>query len=430
MDGLLFSDHTPTPGFFEYSKAIEPVQILTGNTTSFEVINRYDFLTLDHLNCTWSVVGDGFSHDGGKALIPSGIGPGQVAKIAINGLPKDIPAEAYLQVVFTLKDSTLWAGTGHKVTSGEVALTPIPKLDFPGVSLGKAPKVSQVTPSLLSIEGMTSRWKLDLVAGSLVSWVKDGVERIQAGPKLDFYRAVTDNDNKNSPNCDGHEWIEKRLHQAKNHVRSAKWSVKEENLEVVIQSRIAPPVLEWGVDVTTTYSFSSDKVAINVAGKPHGDNLPRTFARIGLTLSLGSDISEAKWFGRGPGESYRDKKYSQLFGTHQLRIDDLFTNYEYPQESGNRTDVRWVTFIDSNGAEALKANFGRQEECSFTASHYSTEDLDESKHPYELEKKKKDEVIVRLDWKHHGLGTGSCGPKTMEEFALKSEPFDFWVLLE
>ncbi|KAH8812459.1 glycosyl hydrolases family 2, TIM barrel domain-containing protein [Xylogone sp. PMI_703] len=432
MDGLLFSDHTPTPGLVEYKKAIEPVQVLRGDFNFVEVINRYDFLTLDHLECEWSVIGDGFTKEGGKVKIPTGVGPGQTTRLDIDGIPKDIAVEAYLQVIFTLKESSLWALSGHEVATGQVALTPIPALASLLLNSNTAPKVSQTTPVTLTISGTASTWTVDLVAGTLVSWTKNSTEIIHSGPKLDFYRAITDNDNRHNPTCDGYEWIKKRLHEAKSHVRSVTWTPSEHSLNVVVKARIAPPVLEWSVDVTTTYTFTSEgKLNIKVSGKPQGANLPRTYARIGLTMSLDKSISHAEWFGRGPGESYRDKKLSQLFGKYSLPIDDLFTNYEFPQECGNRTDVRWVAFRQSvGGKELLKASFGNQEECSFAAMHYSTEDLDESRHPYELEKKKREEVVVRLDWKHHGLGTGSCGPKTLDEFALKSEPFEFWVQLE
>ena len=73
MDGLCFSDHTPTPGLIEYRKAIEPVQILGGNNKSFTIINRYDHITLDHLDCWWMLVGDGYKEPGGQVEIPKGI---------------------------------------------------------------------------------------------------------------------------------------------------------------------------------------------------------------------------------------------------------------------------------------------------------------------------------------------------------------------
>ena len=63
------------------------------------------------------------------------------------------------------------------------------------------------------------------------------------------------------------------------------------------------------------------------------------------------------------------------------------------------------------------------------ASHYDVKDIDEARHPYELDQRKKDVVLLRLDADHHGLGTGSCGPKTLEQYALKTEPFDFAMAL-
>jgi len=74
MDGLNFSNHTPTPGLVEYKKAIEPVQtgpeLEGGNVV--RIINRYDFLTLDHLQCQWRLIADGFDFGGGSVLIPKG----------------------------------------------------------------------------------------------------------------------------------------------------------------------------------------------------------------------------------------------------------------------------------------------------------------------------------------------------------------------
>jgi beta-galactosidase len=166
-------------------------------------------------------------------------------------------------------------------------------------------------------------------------------------------------------------------------------------------------------------------LAIKVVGTPKGQNVPPTFARIGLTFSL-NDIDSATWFGRGPGESYRDKKRSQKIGTYTLPTENLFTDYEFPQEGGNRTDTRWVEFKGKKNG--LKAYFGDLQEASFSASHYVTKDVDESKHPYELYKKRREETLVRLDWAHHGIGTGSCGPATRPEYELRSGEFEYEVL--
>jgi beta-galactosidase len=74
MDGLLFSDHTPNPGLIEYRKAIEPVQVLSNKfrDNKVEIINRYDYITLDHLKCEWHIVGDGFTTEVKEVEIPKG----------------------------------------------------------------------------------------------------------------------------------------------------------------------------------------------------------------------------------------------------------------------------------------------------------------------------------------------------------------------
>jgi beta-galactosidase len=72
LDGLCFANHTPTPGLVEYKKAIEPVQTLSVDGNKVTIINRYDFLTLDHLTCSWSVISDGYNKRGGEVDIPKG----------------------------------------------------------------------------------------------------------------------------------------------------------------------------------------------------------------------------------------------------------------------------------------------------------------------------------------------------------------------
>lgn len=82
------------------------------------------------------------------------------------------------------------------------------------------------------------------------------------------------------------------------------------------------------------------------------------------------------------------------------------------------------------GAVRLKASFGEVQGCSFAAHHYRTEDLDGCAHDYELRKRRREEVCVRLDWRHHGIGSGSCGPRTGEQYRLETGDFEFEVLLE
>jgi len=129
-----------------------------------------------------------------------------------------------------------------------------------------------------------------------------------------------------------------------------------------------------------------------------------------------------QWFGRGPGEAYRDTKQAQRFGRWQATVDELFTHYIYPQENGNRTDVSWVQFADLLGRGICCAGLP-----NFSAHRFTTMDLDNARHTTDLVKR--DFITVSLDHEHHGIGTGSCGPGPWERYHLKPAEFRFGVRL-
>ena len=54
MDGLCFSNHTPTPGLVELQKAYSPVHASYDNGT-ISIENRYDFSGLEHLNAFYRI---------------------------------------------------------------------------------------------------------------------------------------------------------------------------------------------------------------------------------------------------------------------------------------------------------------------------------------------------------------------------------------
>lgn len=443
LDGLCFSNHTPTPGLLEYKKAIEPVQTLgleDGNKV--RIINRYDFAGLDHLQCEWWIVADGSEVSGGWVDIPrgkfaaalkpssvltfsTGIKPHTESLLEIKGLPKRHDPDAHLNLKFTLAEDTNWANAGHIVATGQIQLTPARSL----LSLRQIacpPQTSRAVvnhanPSLLSITSAAgSRWEFDTTTGALQSWYRSQCPTnvLSQPSQICLYRPRTDNDR----GCGfGWDWINRRLHQAKQHLLGFSYTHKDDDsIEVAVETRIAPPVLNWALLVTTKYVFAKESVYIRARARPTGHLLPRAWGRFGLTLAL-HGCERVQWLGRGPGESYIDKKMSQGVGTWEADVDALWTEYEFPQDSGNRTDVRWVEFRSSEGERLLRARFGDFEGASFQASRYADRDVDEAKHPYELHKKRREDAVVHLDWYHHGLGTGSCGPETLPEYTLDAK---------
>jgi beta-galactosidase len=199
MDGLLNSDHAPTPGLLEYSKVIEPIQLTGYSMKRATIINRYDFKNLDDIECSWSLSDEhGVEKDKGRIDIPTGTEPGQTAELTLPNVGAGTD-ETYINLSFRLKEATLWADAGFEVATGQIPVT------NPVKSYGSSSLVDDkvvVEPlshgSLLLINSNKSKneWQFDTMAGALASWKMDGIERLAARPTLDFWRAPTDNDGK------------------------------------------------------------------------------------------------------------------------------------------------------------------------------------------------------------------------------------------
>ncbi|KAF1993785.1 glycoside hydrolase family 2 protein [Amniculicola lignicola CBS 123094] len=430
MDGLVNSDHNPNAGLIEYKKAIEPIQLLEATSTKAKFINRYDFITLDHLTCQYSTTSDPVDpSQSGTLDIPSNVGPGQTFELT---LPKitDAEEEAYLNISFQLKNKTAYLDAGFEVSNAQIPITTSTALRKPQPTSAKLTVTS--SRNTLKIEAKETTWTFNTLHGTLTSWVKQSKELVAKAPEIDFFRAPTDNDIPQ----DGWDWNDKLLHLAKISTRKVEWSQPNDGeLIATVHQRVAPPVLSWSIECRVTYKFTADgTVTVHVAGSPKGQNLPRTLPRIGLVMEMPKQWQEVSWFGRGPGESYRDSKLSQSIGNYSVSsVDNLWVDYEVPQESANRTDTRWLKM--KNGDAALVVRFAtpggeERKTFDFQASHYRMRDVAEAGHPYELRKKKREEVVLRLDAEHHGLGSGSCGPRTLDEYSLLTKEFEFEVLLQ
>lgn len=440
MDGVLNSDHSVRSALVEYKKAVEPVQVISADPEGITIVNRLDFGTLDDFEVTWSTIDDtGNNQQSGSLELPKGIQPGSEAMLPWPGSKGLASKEILLNLRFVLKESTTWADKGHEVAVLQVQSTDPQPVILSTVGASHKALETSASATRLSLKSGDAEWQFDLVQGHLTSWKKNGTELVAQPLEPTFYRAPTDND---APR-DGKDWKDRFLHLARIHTREAKWHKSDEgNVVVQLEQKFAPPVLSWSLDLQTTYTFcASGTVKIDIKGTPRGQNLPQTLPRIGLTMGLPKTFDNVEWFGRGPGESYKDMKLSQLVGHYTSTVDQLWVQPEFPQESSNRTDTRWVKLSSSAAQTSLTAQFTKPQSVDmpdaaaprhlfdFMASYYDVKDVDEAQHPFALEEMRKDYVVLRLDADHHGLGTGSCGPKTLEEYALKTKEFEFTAVL-
>jgi len=427
VDGLIFPNRKPSPGLIEYKKIIEPVKVeevdLKGGKV--RIINRYDFIDLSHLQMAWNVMADGKVLQSGT-MPTEHIEPGESKVTTIPYSMPDRPmagTDYWLNIRFILAFDQPWAKQGHEVAWAQFKL-PVGIPAVKPISVNSMPSLEwQDKGNVLEIIGSDFELKFDKIKGTIKSWTYNGASLISKGPKLNFWHAPTDNDMKMVD-----EWKKFGLHWLQHRVDQVEWQVLNDNKMIVIQvkSRIAPPVLNWGIDAKYTYKvYGSGDIVLEVEGMPKGDKLPDMLPRIGLQLEIPGKLDRVTWYGRGPGESYPDSKEANAFGVYAAGVDELYTPYVYPQENGNRSDTKWVALADITGIGLLAAGMP---ELNFSAHRFTTEDLANAKHTCDLIPRK--EITLNLDYKHNGLGTASCGPKQLPQYQLHPEEFSFAIRLK
>jgi beta-galactosidase/beta-glucuronidase len=431
IDGLVMPDRTPSPALIEYKKVIEPVRVedVDLNEGTVRIHNLYNFSTLQHLTIAWSVVSDGKVIDGGTANMPS-INPGESGELSIPfTLPKMLKANTdyWLNIHFNQAFDTKWAKAGHEVAWAQFELPVKRMLEVNESKVYRSLHVED-TDHTLVVSGECFEFYFNKIYGLLESWNHQGVELLEQGPKINIWRAPTDNDKLGleefSVKKEAAEWRHFGLHHMQTQVNEVEYEVSptKDQVKVYLKFRLAPPVHAWGFDTTMTYTISKNgSLKIDVDGKKQGES-STTLPKIGLQMKLKSQLNQVDWYGRGPGESYSDSKLANRFGIWSKTVDDLHTPYVVPQENGNRHEVRWASLTDLSGVGLLVVG---QPTFDFSASYYTTEMLEKANHTYDLVKD--DFITFNVDYKQQGLGTASCGPGVLGQYQLKNEDFFFTV---
>ncbi len=426
-DGLVFPDRIPSPGLTELKKVMEPVLVeaLDIGSGRFRITNRYHHIPLDHLHLAWSVEEDGKLISSGNAPIPS-VKPGETSELMV---PYHQPTAAtgsdcYLTLSFTLANDETWAPRGHEVAWSQFRLPQ--RSPSPRVLTSRRMQSLRVEEreSLLAVCGEDFQIEFDRVRAVICGWKSNGLQLVKTGPRLNFWRALTDNDRASESQSEK-SWAAAGLARLQHRTDSVEVAALSESVvRIVARVRIAPPVTEIAFNCEYIYTIDgSGEVLIDVHGVPSGD-WPETLPRIGLQMTIPSALDNAAWFGRGPGESYVDSKQACRFGLYSMSVDELYTPYVYPQENGNRSEVRWMTMCDARGTGLLAIG---QPSFNFSAHRFSTADLDKAKHTVDLVPR--DEITLNLDYGQNGLGTAACGPGPWDQYLLRPEEFGFSVRL-
>jgi beta-galactosidase len=376
------------------------------------VKNWYDFLNASQaVEGRWQVMADGKQLAAGKLPLLD-IAPGQERDFTtpmptIQPQPK---IEYWLNLSFVTNRAQRWAPAGHELAWEQW------RLPFSAPAVKRAAtgtvEVSDAGDKA-TVKGTGFSVVFDKKAGTFRDYVYRGTKLIQRGPAPDFWRAPTDNDRgawksvgnsaKSNPERDITVW------------REAAWKV--ENCSVTSEKSSArmscTGALTTGGTYSITYAVAGNGEITVSPSYTAGAKKLAMMPRFGTELVLAPGLEKMSWYGRGPVETYVDRQFERV-GVYSSTVDAEWVEYSKPQENGNKTDVRWVTFAGANGI-GLKAT--GEQPLSVGAAHYPKRAIEASGYSFKLERKP--EIYVNLDHKQMGVG----GIDSWSAAAYPMEPY-------
>ncbi len=169
--------------------------------------------------------------------------------------------------------------------------------------------------------------------------------------------------------------------------------------------------------------LGNGEIRIHSKINPAKDTPP--LPRLGLFMILPCEYATLYWYGRGPIETYPDRKNGMRVGLYKQNILEQVIPYSRPQEHGNKTDVLWAACLDDKMNSGLF--FTSEERFHVNACNYTPFDLERARHPHEV--KRRSEIYVYIDFKHSGVGNASCGPGVLPEYKVYPLPQEFLLRL-
>ena len=341
MDGMLLSDDVPTPSLYEFKAVVQPVRFtFTGGAV--EIANLRHSADTSDLRFRWRVEHDGLPVAEGDLEVPVVPAGGSVS-VPLPPVPVAADAETWLTVDAVLAAATAWAEAGHVVaTAQQDRSAPRP-----------APAV-RTRGHWHPAEGTLTLGIAEFAAGSLVRLAGRPV----TGPKLELFRAPTDNDEGTSGEVEESDASVAGVSNAAlwprdglDRLTTRRISVECADGALRTVDRVSAANSGLWVTVESTWSLEDGELELRVEIAP-SRGWSTVWPRIGVRFELpdaGAPVDGAEWFGTGPLESYPDSMRAARTGRFAAGIGELSVEYARPQETGHRSQVRQLT-LTSGGS--------------------------------------------------------------------------------
>ena len=434
-NGLVNPDRTVKPHLLEVKKVYQyigftPVNLKNG---TISIRNKYAFLNLSEFDFVWEITGDGMIIENGK-LDDLSLEPGMSVSVTI---PVNVQPEAGVEYFLTIKANlkNKWSllEAGDEMAAEQFALpvvVPVKKVvkaEFAAVTM-------QEDENAVTVSGEGFSVAFDKKAGVMTSFKKGDSELLKSGPVPNFWRAPTDNDFGNGLNRRSRVW---RTAGETRKVTGVTVAQKSKNsAELVFKFDLVNDSNQVIANYNSTYTvYGSGDVVVDNHFKMTQKDLPE-IVRMGMNLEMPRTFDQMSWLGRGPNESYQDRKTSAFVGLYTGSVADQFWAYLRPQENGNKTDVRWLAITDTTGNGLF---FDGMQLLEVSAHHNVIADFESVIRSFDNQPgktpainrhindvKPRDLTSVNIDYKQMGVGgDDSWGARTHDQYRLTDKEYKY-----
>ncbi len=423
MDGLVYPDRTAHTGLLEYKNVYRPARVVSYDKESGELVlhNYMDFDDLnDYVKISYELTQDGLVIGKGK-LSEVSVAPHSEGK---TNLKVNVPesGKCYLKLIYHLKKEMPLLEEDHILGFDEIEVSQKDaKCQLAEKWMEKTATNSELqvneNDTQIHIKGREFSYTIDRRTALFTEMKFAGREYLNHPMELNIWRAPTDNDMYIKS-----EW--KKAHYDKAYTRAYTTEVAQgkHGVKITSHASVVAETVQKILDVTITWKIAAaGKIDADIAVTKDGEfpDLPR----FGVRMFLDKKLSDARYFGMGPQESYRDKHQAASHSLYRANVGDLHEDYIRPQENGSHYDCEYVELNNSRYGIVASA----EKAFSFNASYYTQEELEKKTHNYELTES--DSVVFCVDYALNGIGSNSCGPVVLDQYRFNDVLFRFQFTL-
>lgn len=409
LNGIVRSEREVTPKYWEVKKVYSPIEISLKDNT-YVITNRHSHVGFEDYKGVWEWQENGKVVKSGEWILPSTLpGKSSVVDLSSCKLPSvNNKKDVRLTFKVLLAKNTDWAQKGFEVYSQQFIinqnLLTVVDNRVPSVS-GKL-TVSENDGNLI-VKGKRVCVEWDRTTGMLTDY--NGL--IEAS-WFQAFRAPTDND-KSFGNWLAKDWKKHMLHTPNIECISVPNVIADKGGVVEVSAVTRYSYAEGAVDVKADYKVYADgTMDVSYVYSPTGV-LPE-LPRLGTAFQIKDGYDNFSWFGRGPWESYPDRKTSCCIAWWSGKVSEQYTHYPRPQDGGNKEEVVTLRLTNSKGRGLKVSTLDRA--FSASALPYTVEDLYNASNDSELKARK--ETILSIDAAVMGLGNSSCGPGVLKKYTI------------